>query len=184
MSKKKLTYIKTESLVPYARNSRTHSDEQISQIMASIKEFGFTNPLLVDGDNGIVAGHGRLQAAQRLGMDEVPCLVLDHLSEAQKKALVIADNKLALNAGWDMDMLAVEFKDLDELNFDLTLTGFGKEELYDVFLEPNFAEEPEDYKEITDEQKNIILVELKNENDCEVLYDELQERGYECKLMS
>ena len=127
--KKKLTYFKTEELVPYARNSRTHSDEQVSQIMASISEFGFTNPLLVDGDNGIIAGHGRLQAAQRLGMDEVPCLVLDHLTEAQQKALVIADNKLALNAGWDMEMLAIELKELGEMDFDLSLTGFDGDEL-------------------------------------------------------
>lgn len=116
-------------LIPYAMNSRTHSDEQVAQIAASIREFGWTNPILVDADGGIIAGHGRLLAARKLGMTEVPCIELAHLSEAQKKAYIIADNKLALNAGWDNELLALEFGELQELGFDLDLTGFDADEL-------------------------------------------------------
>jgi len=127
--KRELAYIPVDSLIPYASNARTHSAEQVAQIAASIREFGFTNPLLVDSDNGLIAGHGRLMAARKLGMVEVPAIVLDYLSEAQKRALVIADNKLALNAGWDDELLRVEFDGLAELGFDLDLTGFSLDEI-------------------------------------------------------
>ncbi len=127
--KKELAYIPVDKLIPYASNARTHSEDQVAQIAASIREFGFTNPLLVDGDNGLIAGHGRLMAARKLGMEEVPAIVLDYLSEAQKRALVIADNKLALNAGWDDELLRVEFDGLAELGFDLDLTGFSLDEI-------------------------------------------------------
>ena len=112
------------SLVPYARNSRTHSDTQVAQIAASIKEWGWTTPVLIDPDGGIIAGHGRVLAAQRLGLTEVPCMVAQGWTEAQRKAYVIADNQLALNAGWDMDMLKVELGELSDLDFDLDLIGF------------------------------------------------------------
>ena len=121
--------VKVANLVPYARNSRTHSAEQVAQIAASIREFGFTNPLLIDEQGGIIAGHGRLFAAQKLGFDEVPAITLQGLSDAQKKAYVIADNKLALNAGWDDEMLRVEFMELQEMGFDLELTGFLLDEI-------------------------------------------------------
>lgn len=124
----KITQVKVEKLIPYARNSRTHSDEQVAQIAASIKEFGWTQPILVDGEAGIIAGHGRLAAARKLGMTEVPVIELSHLSPTQKKALIIADNKLALNAGWDNEMLALEFEELEIEGFDLALTGFGEDE--------------------------------------------------------
>lgn len=127
--KHQIEYIETEKLVPYARNSRTHSDEQVQQIIGSIKEFGFTNPILVDADGLIIAGHGRTMAAQRMGMKEVPCLRIGHLTDAQKKAYVIADNKLALNAGWDDEMLRIELADLQDADFDLSLTGFDDDEL-------------------------------------------------------
>lgn len=117
------------ALVPYARNSRTHSDAQVAQIAASIREFGWTNPVLIDGADGIIAGHGRLLAARKLGLTEVPCIVLDHLSETQKRALIIADNKLALNAGWDNEMLGLELQDLADENFDMGLVGFTDDEL-------------------------------------------------------
>ncbi len=120
---------KIEALIPYVNNSRTHSDEQVAQIAASVREFGWTNPILVDGQNGIIAGHGRLAAARKLGLTEVPVIVLDHLTEAQKKALVIADNKLASNAGWDDEMLRLELGDLQEMGFDATIAGFTTEEL-------------------------------------------------------
>lgn len=119
-----IEHLAIEALAPYARNSRTHSDEQVAQIAASIREFGFTNPVLIDGEGGIIAGHGRVMAARQLGLAEVPCIRLAHLSEAQRRAYVIADNKLALNAGWDEEMLALEFKALNDMGFDLSLTGF------------------------------------------------------------
>lgn len=118
-----------KSIIPYARNSRTHSDEQVAQIAASIKEWGFTNPILVDVDGEIIAGHGRLLAAQKLGLDEVPCITAVGWSDAQKKAYVIADNKLALNAGWDMEALRIELDDLSDLDFNLNLTGFSADEI-------------------------------------------------------
>lgn len=118
-----------ESLIPYARNARTHSDEQIAQIAASIREFGWTNPVLVDGANGIIAGHGRVLAARKLGLDTVPCIELAHLSDAQRRAYIIADNKLALNAGWDLEALSLELADLKGDEFDLALTGFGEDEI-------------------------------------------------------
>jgi DNA modification methylase len=127
-------------LVPYERNARTHSDEQVAQIVASIQEFGFTNPLLVDGDDGIIAGHGRLMAARSLGLAEVPVIVLDHLSPEQRRAYVLADNQLALNAGWDMEVLALEIGELGELGFDLSLLGFSDEQLAE--LSPEVEELP------------------------------------------
>jgi len=138
-TKQKIEYVATEKLVPYARNSRTHSDEQVQQIMGSIKEFGFTNPILIDADGVIIAGHGRTMAAQRLGMKEVPCLRLSHLTEAQKRAYVIADNKLAMNAGWDTELLIVELRDLDADSFDLSLTGFTEDELNIYLSDVDFA---------------------------------------------
>lgn len=124
------------SIIPYARNSRTHSDEQVAQIAASINEWGFTNPILIDIDGEIIAGHGRLLAAQKLGLKDVPCITAVGWSDAQKKAYVIADNKLALNAGWDNDMLAVEFGELKELDFNLDLIGFDPDELASILKEP------------------------------------------------
>jgi DNA modification methylase len=116
-------------LIPYARNPRTHSDAQVTQIAASIREFGWTNPVLVDGANGIIAGHGRVLAARKLGLERVPVIELAHMSEAQKRAYVLADNQLALNAGWDEALLRLELADLSELGFDLGLIGFGEGEL-------------------------------------------------------
>lgn len=118
-----------ERLRPYERNARTHSAGQIRQIVASIKEFGFTNPLLVDGADGILAGHGRLAAAKDIGLAEVPVIVLDHLSTDQRRAYVLADNQLALNAGWDMELLQMEVAALNVVDFDLSLLGFSQDEL-------------------------------------------------------
>lgn len=121
-----------DKLIPYARNSRTHNDEQIAQIVASIKEFGFTNPILVGADDVIIAGHGRLLAAQRMGLKEVPVVRLPHLTETQRRALVIADNKIALNAGWDEEMLTLEMKELEDVDFNLDILGFSDEELKEL----------------------------------------------------
>lgn len=123
-----------EKLIPYARNARTHSPAQVQQIASSIKEFGWTNPMLVDGENGIIAGHGRLAAAQLLGLKRVPVIELSGLSEAQKRAYILADNKLALNAGWDMEMLTVELEELRDLDYDLLMTGFSSSELADIMV--------------------------------------------------
>jgi DNA modification methylase len=136
MNKPKIEHISVSVLIPYARNSRTHSDAQVSQIAGSIREFGFTNPVLIDSENGIIAGHGRVMAAQKLGLTEVPCIRLDHLTETQRKAYVIADNKLALNSGWDEDMLKLELSELQELGeFDLSLIGFSEDELAALLAE-------------------------------------------------
>jgi len=129
-------------LVPYERNARTHSPEQVAQIVASIQEFGFTNPLLVDGNDGILAGHGRLAAAKDMGLAEVPVIVLDHLTPTQRRAYILADNQLALNAGWDMEMLSVELGELGELGFDLSLLGFDDEQLAEIA--PNVNQMPPD----------------------------------------
>lgn len=134
-SKLEVTYRPIESLIPYARNSRTHSDAQVAQIAASIKEFGWTNPVLIDAEGGIIAGHGRIMAGRKLGITEAPCIVLDGLTEAQRRAYVIADNKLALNAGWDVELLKIELGDLNALDFDLSLTGFDPGELGNLLAE-------------------------------------------------
>ena len=128
-SAEQIERIPLERLIPYARNARTHSDAQVAQIAASIREFGFTNPVLIDADEGIIAGHGRVLAARKLGLAEVPCIRLAHLTPAQRRAYVIADNKLALNAGWDEDMLRLELGDLQGGGFDLELLGFTGDEL-------------------------------------------------------
>ena len=168
----KLELISIDDLIPYARNSRTHSDEQVSQIAASIKEFGFTNPVLIDDDGGIIAGHGRCMAARKLKLDEVPCIRLTGLTEAQKKAYIIADNKLALNAGWDDEMLAIEIQELQEMDFDIDLTGFTGDEVNELLDLDNEDFEPElnsDDREpirnmtftVSDEQHEIIESILK-----------------------
>jgi len=149
-----VTHEKVEDLIPYASNSRTHSEQQIAQIAASIREFGWTNPVLINDENSIIAGHGRLLAARQLKMTEVPCIKLDHLTKSQQKALVIADNQLALNAGWDVEMLKAEISGLDTDGFDLDLLGFDSDFLDGFLIEetegltdedavPDVPEEPE-----------------------------------------
>ena len=139
----KVEYRNIKELIPYCNNSRTHSDEQVLQIASSIKEFGFTNPVLIDGQGGIIAGHGRIMAAQKLKMDEVPTITLSGLSDAQKKAYIIADNKLALNSGWDDELLKIELEQLKELDFDLGLIGFDEIELGNMFLDGEDLTEPD-----------------------------------------
>jgi len=135
----KITQKKVTELIPYVNNSRTHSDEQVAQIAASIKEFGWTNPILVDGENGIIAGHGRLLAARKLGFKEVPTIELTDLTDTQRKAYIIADNRLALNAGWDNEMLTIELNDLLADGFALEMLGFDPKEL-NALLEPEVIE--------------------------------------------
>ena len=131
-----IEHLATDTLVPYARNSRTHSPEQITALTRSMAQFGFTNPVLIDGANTIIAGHGRVMAAQALGLALVPCIRLTHLSDAQRRAYVIADNKLAEQAGWDMATLAREVEDLSAEGFDIDLLGFGDDELADILGQP------------------------------------------------
>ena len=133
--------IEVEKLIPYAMNSRKHSSDQVSQIAASITEFGFNNPILVDKESGVIAGHGRLLAAQKLGMTNVPCVRLDHLSDAQKRAYVIADNQIALNAEWDDEKLKAEMDRLVEDGFDIDLTGFGEDDLSAILGDEDEDEE-------------------------------------------
>ena len=148
-----IAYMGVDGLIPYARNSRTHSADQVAQIAASIKEFGFTNPVLIDEDGGIIAGHGRILAARKLRMDLVPTILLEGLTETQRRAYVIADNKLALNAGWDDDMLRVELESLRDADFDMTLLGFGDQELADMLAADEGTEgltDPDDAPAVED----------------------------------
>ena len=181
MTKLKITYKPVTDLIPYARNSRTHSDAQVAQIAASIREFGWTNPVLLDGDNGIIAGHGRVMAAQKLGETQVPTIELGHLNPNQKRAYIIADNKLALNAGWDEQMLALEIQDLKDVGYDLELLGFDLNELQSIDDE----EEPQDTEglstDFTDSYE--IIVECVGEFEQRKLLEDLTERGFKCKSL-
>lgn len=153
----RLEMISIDALAPYARNSRTHSDAQVAQIAGSIREFGFTNPVLIDDESGIVAGHGRVQAARALGMEQVPCIRLEGLTEAQRRAYVIADNRIALNAGWDLDMLAVELDDLKGIDFDLDLLGFDVGEIDKILAMADATTEGEtDIDDVPDVQVEAI----------------------------
>lgn len=131
----KIVYRPVGELIPYARNARTHTEAQIVQIAASIREFGWTNPILLDGERGIIAGHGRVLAARKLGMDKLPCIELVHLTDAQRRAYILADNKLALNADWDEELLKIELADLKMQDFDLELIGFDADELVNLLAE-------------------------------------------------
>jgi DNA modification methylase len=139
-----------KDLIPYANNSRTHSEDQINQIVSSINEWGFTTPILIDDKNQIIAGHGRTMAAKKAGIKEVPCIVASGWSDAQKKAYVIADNKLALNAGWDEELLKIEIQELGELDFDLDLIGFDEDELNDILGGVELVEGLTDEDEVPD----------------------------------
>ena len=160
--------VSVENLIPYARNSRTHSDEQVAQIAASIKEFGFTNPILIDETGGIIAGHGRLLAAQKLKLKEVPAIELSHLSETQKRAYVIADNKLALNAGWDNNLLQVEIESLKLDDFNLDILGWGAElPEFDVAPDYGILDQEDMQAELDSMKSNVrkaIQIEFEQEH--------------------
>lgn len=150
----KIVQKKIADLIPYARNARTHSDAQIAQIAGSIREFGFCNPVLIDGDRGVIAGHGRILAADKLGMDKVPCVPLEHLTETQKRAYILADNRIALNAGWDEELLALELTDLSELEVDLEALGFDEKELNALLTDAEGQEGEDDTPDIDEE--NVV----------------------------
>ena len=179
---RKLEWRSISTLIPYARNSRTHSDEQIAQIAASIKEFGWTNPILVDGDNGIIAGHGRLSAARKLGHEEVPVIELKDLTETQRKAYIIADNKLALNAGWDDEMLRLELLELKDFGFSLDLTGFVSSELNNLFDENSIENLPDEFDgEVGNKWQ--LLIEYENENQLADAFETFKQQGFQCKII-
>ena len=178
-----IEYRNINDLIPYVNNSRTHSDEQVTQIAASIKEFSFTNPILIDEQGGVIAGHGRIMAAKKLGLEQVPTITLAGLTEAQKKAYVIADNKLALNAGWDFDLLRVEIEQLQELDFDVSLIGFDDVEINNIFGIIDNNELEQELDNINDETKYLLLIEYDNERQLEKAFNEAQERGFKCKII-
>ena len=176
-----IEYVATDDLIPYFNNSRTHSESQVKQIAASIREFGFTNPILIDEEQTIIAGHGRVMAAEVLCMSTVPCIRLSGLSEAQRKAYVIADNKLALNAGWDIDALSIEINQLADLDFDLDILGFDIQELASILDGEKEGTEPkeESYSEIFN-----IVIECKDEEEQEKIFNRLDTEGYKCRVQS
>lgn len=151
-----IEYKATSSLIPYVNNSRTHSEKQVQQIAASIKEFGFTNPILVDEDDGIIAGHGRLMAAQLLELEDVPTMQLIGLTESQKKAYVIADNKIALNSGWDDELLKVEIETLKEFDFDTDLLGWDVLPNFDDDVDYSILDELEESDNNADEMSKDV----------------------------
>lgn len=152
-----VTYKRVEDLIPYVNNARTHSDDQVTQIASSIKEFGFNNPILTDGENGVIAGHGRLLAAKKLGLETVPTIELSGLSEAQKKAYILADNKIALNSGWDEELLKIELDDLQLQGIDLETVGFSAEELQNIIPLPLVLTEDSDDDEIDEDKVSEAL---------------------------
>lgn len=160
--------VNTDKLIPYARNSRTHTPRQVDKVAASIKEFGFLNPVITDGENGIVAGHCRVLAAKKLSMEKVPTVEAKHLTEAQKRAYVIADNRLALDAGWDDELLKVEMEELDAEGFDLSLLGWG-EELPEFATEPDYSildelDDDGELEELASGVKKAIQIEFEQEH--------------------
>jgi len=173
-----INYKSIENLIPYANNSRTHSDDQINQVASSIKEFGFTNPVLIDEQGGIIAGHGRVMAAKKLGLAEVPTITLEGLTKAQLKAYVIADNQLALNSGWDFDTLNLEVESLTEMGFDVSLLG-----LSDLMPDELDEKENNNLSDVKDEDQFLLVIECKNETDQNIIYEELLTRNYNIRLM-
>lgn len=171
-----------EDLIPYVRNARIHTSEQVTRIAASIKEFGFINPVLIDKNNGIIAGHGRVEAAKKLNMETVPCIFVEHLTEIQKRAYILADNKLALDSGWDEEMLKIELEELSESNFYIDFLNFDIDLNKDAELEISENTTPE--KEIAYKEQYGVIVMCKDEQEQEKIYDELSERGYDCKVVA
>jgi hypothetical protein len=171
MTKLTIKYKKTADLVPYANNSRLHDETQLGQLVASINEFGFTNPVLLDGANGIIAGHGRVMAANVLGLETVPTIELQHLTDEQKAAYVIADNKLAQNAKWDDEILRLELQSLSDADYDLSILGFDEASLSRLLDVSKTADAFEEYNEAIEyENKNAnphksLIVHFENEQD-------------------
>jgi len=169
----KIIQKKPADLTEYENNSRIHTDGQIKQIISSINEFGFTNPVLINANNRVIAGHGRLMAAVEMKLDKVPCIVLSDLTEAQERAYVIADNKIALNSSWDSSMLSLEMADLKDMDFDIELTGFSFGE---IFKEKGSST-------IVGDEEFLVVLKVKNESEQKTMFEEMVERGVECKIV-
>lgn len=170
-----VAYIATTDVIPYVNNARSHSEQQVGQVAASIKEFGFNNPILIDEHNGVIAGHGRLAAAQKLGLELIPTITLAGLTEAQRKAYVIADNKLTENSRWDFDLLSLEIEQLKDLDFDVALLGFSEVELDGISSEEMDMSvldelDDEEVDGFESDVKRAIQIEFESEH-----YDEAQE---------
>ena len=185
------TKINIDEIKPYERNARIHSSKQIKQIMEAIKAFGFTNPLLIDDENNLIAGHGRLEAVKQLNIidfkdkpiKELPAIIITGLSEADKKALIIADNKIAENASWDYDLLQAEFQELEAINYDLDLMGFDNlDEILGADID--VEQETKEIKEVEINQKYELLIKCKDEKELEKVYNENIKKGYECKVLT
>lgn len=177
---RKIVEKRVSDLTPYDRNARTHSEKQIEQIVASIRKFGWTNPVLIDENGVVIAGHGRIEAAKKLGMDKVPCLVIDGLTDAERRALTLADNQLALNAGWDEELVKAELADLRGLGFDLEVIGFD-----DKFISGLFDDEDEHPAQTGQliESKFSIVVECADEMAQGELLAEFENRGLSCRAL-
>ena len=176
-----IEYLPLTGLIPYARNARTHSEAQIAQLAGSIREFGFTNPVLIDADGGIIAGHGRVMAGLKLGLESVPCIRLPHLSDAQRRAYILADNRLALNAGWDTEFLAVELDELRDLNFNMALMGFDQQELNDLIGTPNTPPPPDTSPQLTDGFKFSVIIACADELEQAAMLERFEKEGLRCR---
>lgn len=151
--------VSTDKLIPYVNNARTHSPEQIKKLRSSLREFGFVNPVIIDREYNVIAGHGRMMAAKEEGITEVPCVYVDHLTDAQKKAYILADNRMALDAGWDEELLAVEMQELQDLGYDLSMTGFDEKELADLFSDGTGSDAKDDDFDLTAALEKAAFVE-------------------------
>ena len=175
-----IEHLATASLIPYARNAKKHDASQVAKLAGSIREFGFNNPVLIDKDNGIIAGHGRVMAAQSLGLETVPCIRLGHLTDTQRRAYILADNRLAeIGGGWDEEMLKLELADLAALDVDVAEIGFGAEDLADV--QPEEEEDKSDNSNFTEQY--AVTVICKDEAHQRKIYDKLTADGLECKVV-
>ena len=179
MKQLKIEYISLKKLIPYARNARQHSDKQIAQIAASIQEFGFSVPVLINNHDGLIAGHGRILAAQLLKMKIVPCVRLTHLSDVQGKALNIVDNQLALNATWNEELLRLEIEDLKDVDFNLSVLGLSNLDEILGAIDPNVTKD----LDLDNMSEFLVVIECDDEEEQEKIYEELQEREYKCKIM-
>jgi len=177
----KIEQIPTDKLIPYARNAKKHDAAQVSKLAGSIREFGFTNPVLIDKDNGIIAGHGRVLAAQQLGLVDVPCIRLGHLSDTQRRAYILADNKLAeIGGGWDEEMLGLELADLREADFDFDLIGLNANETESILGEKG-KNSSGDVKVLSCFE---VVAECHHEEEQSLVYDILNQRGIKCRLIT
>lgn len=171
---------KVSELIPYANNARIHSEQQVKQIAASIQEFGFINPVIIDKSNGIIAGHGRVMAAELLGIEEVPCVIVEGLTEAQKKAYILADNQLALNASWDYEMLKIEVERIQELDFDVEVIGFD-DDIFNIFYPKDSEQSPVVEDEGFDSFD--VLVSFESEFEQKDFYEKIKSEGMKCKII-